>query len=299
MTWLFITLLSYLFFSVASLGDKLVLNRSQNPRLYIFYVGILGLVVLPLIPFVDFSIPDAKSFLWIILTSLVFLMSLYFLYSAVNKFEVSRVVPLIGAVQPIFILLLSWFFFTKTALELKNLLVFLTLLIAGFLISFEKNMKVTLNLLKLSLISSFLTALSLIFIKMVFLRENFLSGIIWIGILNFLFVLFFLFDNNFRKNLFLKKSFFDKKTVFLLIFTQSAGGLAGILQNLAIYLAPTTNLALINALKGIQYGFLFLITLFFSFFAPTIFKEEVSLKIIIQKSLGIFLIIISLAILIL
>ncbi len=185
-SWLLIIILAYLFFSLASFGDKLVLNNSQNPKSYVFYVGLLNLLVILLIPFVEFSLPSAKSFLWIILTSFVFIMGLYVLYSAIEKFEVSRVVPIVGAVQPIFILFLSWFFWGDSIIKWNIFPAFLILLLGGVVISFEKKPEFTKNLLKLSLLASFLTALGFIFTKMVFSSQTFFNGIIWLGIFNFL-----------------------------------------------------------------------------------------------------------------
>src|SRR3989344_793839 len=268
-SWLFIIILAYFFFSIASLGDKLVLNRAQNPKLYVFYVGVLGLFVLFLIPFVGFSILDRISFLWVFLASLFLISSLYFLYSAVEKFDVSRVVPIFGSVQPAFILFLSWFFFRAGVIGFNNILAFTFLLLGSIMISFEKKPEFTKNLLSLSLFASFLMALSFIFLKVVFLSQPFFQSIIWMGIFNFLIVLFFLFDAKFRKEVFINnKPAFDKKTMYLVLGTQSAGGLGGILQNFAIFLAPVSGLAIINAMKGIQYVFLFVITLLFSKFLP-------------------------------
>ncbi|MEK7663988.1 MAG: hypothetical protein AAB340_00860 [Patescibacteria group bacterium] len=297
--WLLIIILAYLFFGIASFGDKLVLSRSKNPKLYVFYVGILSLLVLLLIPFVGILLPNKVSFFWIILTSLVFILGLYFLYSAVEKFDVSRVIPIVGAIQPIFILFLSRIFFGYGAMKLNNLLALLILLIASIIISFEKKLELNKNLLKLSLWASLLIALSFVLMKMVFLNLSFFQGIIWIGIFNFLFVLVFFFSEKFREKIFAKKSAFDKRTIFLVILTQSAGGLGGFLQNLAIFLAPAWNLAIINALRGIQYVFLFIITLIFSKFLPKILKEELSKKLISQKIISIVLIVVGLYALIL
>lgn len=299
MFWLLSVILSYFFFSLASFGDKLVLEHSKNPKLYTFYVGFLNLLVLLLIPFVGFSLPDAASFFWIILTSLVIMSALYVFYYVVEKFEVSKIVPLIGATQPILILLLSWIFWGSEIMKPKNLLALLILLTASIIISFEKKLELIKNTVKLSLFASLLAALSLVLTKMVFLRQSFFQGIIWLGIFNFLFVLVFLFDAEFRKEIFVKKTAFDKKTLSLVALTQSAGGLAGILQNLAIYLAPASSLAIINALKGAQYVFLFMITLIFSFLFPKILKEEISKRVIFQKAVSIFLIIFGLIVLVL
>ncbi|MEK7124639.1 MAG: DMT family transporter [Patescibacteria group bacterium] len=298
MVWLFIIILAYFFFSIASLGDKLVLSRAQSPRLYTFYVGVLSLIVLVLTPFADFRIPVPYNLFWIILTSFVLITGMYALYSAVNKFDVSRVVPVIGAVQPLFILILSWLFWGAQVIKANSLFAFAILLLGGIIISFEKKPRLTKELLKISFLASFLTALSFILFKIVFQREPFLRAIIWIGIFNFIFVLFFLFYKSFRREIFEKKAAFSKKTLTLVVLTQSAGGLASLLQNFAIYLAPVSSLAIINALRGIQYVFLFMITSALSLFLPKVLKEKISKKIIRQKSVAILIIISGLIILV-
>ena len=132
---------------------------------------------------------------------------------------------------------------------------------------------------------------------MVFLRQAFLQGTIWIGIFNLLLVLTFFFNKNFRKEIFSKNSAPDKKTLSVGLLTQLAGGAATFSQNFAISLAPVYSLAIINALRGIQYGFLFLITLFFSGFFPNILKERISKRIIIQKTIALLLIVLGLVLL--
>ena len=55
MTWLLITLTSYLIFAVVFLIDKYLLVSSiRNPKVYAFYIGVLGIGGLLLIPFIDF-----------------------------------------------------------------------------------------------------------------------------------------------------------------------------------------------------------------------------------------------------
>ena len=298
-TWLLVIILSYLFFGLSSLGDKLVLNNSNNPKLYVFYVGILNLIVILLIPFFGLYLPNSENFFWIILTSFSFIAGLYFLYYTVNKFEVSKVIPIVGAIQPILVLLLSWFLLGYGIINFNNLIAFLILLIGSVIISFEEKIKFTGLLLKLSLIASFLMALVFVFTKFVFLNQSFVNGIIWIGIFNFLFGSIYFFDKSVRKEFFVKKNNnYKNKTIYLVLFAQLTGGLAGILQNFAIYLAPASSLAILNALRGVQYVFLFIIILIFSKFLPNILKEEISRKLVIQKTTAIILIVIGLAFLI-
>lgn len=297
--WLFIIILSYLFFSLASFGDKLVLSHHLKPVYYIFYVGLLSLLVLLLIPFVGFYAISLKALLWVFLASLSFMGGLYFLYSAVEKFEVSRVTPIVGSFQPLIVLFLSWLFWGDQVFNTVHLVAFFILLIATFIISFEKKLKLTKGLLALSLSASLLVALNVVLLKVVFSHISFFQTIIWMGLVNFIVALFFNIRSGVIKELLNnKKEANSKKGLALVIATQSAGGVAGLLQNAAIFLAPASSLAIINALRGVQYVFLFLITLFFSSFYPKIFKENISKKVIIQKVASILLIVLGLAILV-
>ena len=115
---------------------------------------------------------------------------------------------------------------------------------------------------------------------------------------SFLFVLLFLFDGNLRRIIFANTKTSNKKTGVNFLFSQSAGAIAGFLQNYAISLAPVEYLAIMNSLRGIQYVFLFMITLFFSLLLPHVFKEKISQKIVIKKSISILLIVVGLAILV-
>ena len=112
------------------------------------------------------------------------------------------------------------------------------------------------------------------------------------------FVLVFFADKAFRREIFAKQNVLGKNTGVIFLSTQAAGGIANILQNFAISLAPVAYLAIMNSLKGIQYVFLFAITLFLSFFFPKILKEETSKRVIIQKIISILLIAAGLAILV-
>jgi len=105
--WLLIIILANLFFALASLGDKLILSGRPNPKSYTFYVGILSLLAVLLIPFANFSLPDSFGFIWITLGSLIYILGLYSLYSALERFEVSKVVATVGAVQPVFVFILT------------------------------------------------------------------------------------------------------------------------------------------------------------------------------------------------
>jgi drug/metabolite transporter (DMT)-like permease len=298
-SWLFVIILAYFFFSLASLADKLILNRKQDPVVYTFYVGFFNIFVALFIPFINFALPDAKTFLWIIAEAGVYLSGLYLMYIAINKFDVSKVVTTIGATQPILIFIFTWIFFGTQIISSKIIFAFAILLIGSILISGEKNIKLSSDYLKITLLASLMFSLDYIFSKLVFSNMTFWQGFIWMRIFIFLFSLLFLISIKNRKIIFTKKVIADKKVGVIFGLNQMFGGGANILQSFAIFLAPAVFLPIINSLRGIQYVFLFLLTLFFSIFLPKILKEEMSKPVIIRKTISIILIAVGLALLVL
>jgi drug/metabolite transporter (DMT)-like permease len=296
--WLIIAILAYFFFSLGYLGDKLVLAGPPKPKSYTFYAGLINLAVLLLLPFAKFPLLSVSSIIWIIAEALVFILGLYVMFSAMEKFDVSRVMATIGATQPIFILILTWIFWGYQMMSGADILAFLLLIIGGIIISAEKNLKKTEGYLKITLLASLLFSFEYIFSKMVYLQQPFLQGLILMRVCIALFALLLLLPKNNRKEIFNKKIVQNKKTEAFFVFAQFSGGVANFLQAFAVSLAPIAFLPIVNSLRGVQYVFLFFITLFLSVFFPKILKEEISRKVIFRKIISIILILTGLAILI-
>lgn len=299
MFWLVAIILSYLSFALASLGDKIVLAGPSKPKSYTFFVGILSLFSVFIIPFVEFGFPSGIGLAFIVLEAIVYVAGLYAMFYALENFDVSKVMPTIGATQPVIIAILSVFFWGYQKLEGNEILAFIILLTGSVLISIDKNPKITKKSLEISLIASFLFSLDFIYSKFVFTEMSFWQGFIWMRIFSFIFVLIFLFDKGFRKEMEEENSGFNKKTGIVFIVAQIFGGLANILQSWAIFLVPVSYLAIMNSMKGIQYVFLFVLVVLISSFLPKVLKEEINNKIIIQKIVSILLIGLGLAILVL
>lgn len=296
-SWIIIILVAYLFFSLSSFGDKLVLAGPPDSKAYTFWVGMFNVFVVLLIPFGHVGLPSTASIGWIILEAIVFILGIYFAFSAVDKFDISRVGATLGAIQPIFIFILAWLFFGVQELKIVYLVAFLMLMIGGFFISLGKKLSISVEYIKLVLIASLLFALDYIFSKLVFLNEPFLQGLVWMRLCVFVFSFVLLLSKRVRKEVFTKRGFLNKKTEISFVFTQVAGAAGGLLQSFAISLTPVAYLALLSALRGVQYVFLFAITVFVSYAAPRVFKEEISKKIIIQKVVAILFIVFGLGIL--
>ena len=295
---LLIIILAYFFFSLSYLGDKLILSGPPKPNSYTFYVGIISIFAIVFIPFIKFGLPPEKIFFWIIAEAVVYVLGLWTMFLALEKFDVSKVMTTIGAVQPIFIFALTWIIWGPQNITSAYIIAFILLLLGSAIISFEGSSKMTGDYLKITIISALFFSLDYVFSKMVFLSQPFLQGFIWMRIFVALFALLFLISKNNRKEIFKKQNITDKKTWAVFIGTHSSGGIANILQGYAISLAPIAFLPIVNSSRGIQYVFLFLITLFLSVFFPKVLKEKISKKILIQKIIAIVLIVAGLALLV-
>ncbi len=295
--WLLAIIFAYLFFSLSSFGDKVILSQKIKPKLYTFYIGISSILVVLALPFIGFALPPAGAWVWVILEAFAFMLAIYSMFSALEKFDVSRVMPAIGGLQPIFILLMTVSFWGAKALAGMDLLAFLLLLSGSIIISFEKRLAITRHYLMLVVFSALMFSADYLFSKMVFGAMPFLRGLVWMNLARFCIAAPFLLGGQFRRQVFTKQPSINPKTGAMFFFTQGAGAIGYFLQGLAISLAPVSQLALVNSLRGLQYVFLFLITLGTSFFIPGLLKENISKKTLLQKGVSLGLIALGLAVL--
>ena len=297
MLWILVITLAYLCFALSSLGDRIILSGHSRPNSYTFFVGILSAAVILLIPFIGISVPQGILWLWIILAALFNILGIYTMFSALNVFDVSKIIPTIGALQPIFVVIFSFLILGEDAMGSRQILAFVILLLGSVLISIEKNYRVTRRSLKLSFFAALFFSLEMIFAKIVYLNLAFWDGFIWMKIFGLVFVMSFLFNKTFRRDIFKVDQKLDKKNSIIFFLGQGFGGLANILQGWAISLVPLAYLGIMNAMKGLQYVFLFIFVLIISATFPKLLNEKTSKTIIIQRIIAIILIVIGLLVL--
>jgi len=302
MLWLVSALAAYLILAIVFLVDKYLLSKSiPDPKIYSFYVGLLGGLVLLLAFFVDFYIPDPFVLFLALFSGVIFIFGLFWFYKALRRFEASRVVPAVGGLTPLF----SWglmYLISGGREKLENLdLLALFLLILGSILITYKKTKPSIKSLLFSTISAFLLGLYFVLAKYVYLNQPFWNSFIWIrsgGIItSFIFLIFF---SEVREELtkWLKprisfsreKALQPQKAAVIFISNQTLGALANVLQNFAVFLAPVAYISLVAALQGSQYLFLLIFTLIISLKFPRVIKEETSTAVVLQKVLAIFLI---------
>lgn len=302
MLWLPIIISAYFLLAICFLIDKYLLSGPiPHPRVYVFYVGLMSIFVVFLIPFTGFFIPKTEILILSLFTGMVFVLALYSLYSSLRLFEASRVVPVVGGLSPFFVLFLIYISSGgETFLSFPKAIAFGLLVMGSVLITLRKETNISLNVLKYSLVTAFLFALQIVLAKHVYLNQPFWNGFIWIKLGNVLAALLFLIiSSELKKKIYKPKKtmieFFSGlgiriKTAFIFVLSKGLGALANILQNWAIALAPLASVALINALQGVQYFFLIFLAFIIAFKYPKILKEEISPAIAFQKIISILFI---------
>ncbi len=292
MLWLIVATLSYLILAVSFLVDKYLLVGSiANPKVYTFYVGMAGILVLAIIPFVGFTIPGTEQIFLSITCGAFFTGGLFWFYKALQLFEPSRVVPAVGGILPLFSFLLILISSKGEAtFALSDYVAFILLILGSVLITYKKSQKISIRCFLISSIAAILFAFYFVLAKYVYMGQSFWSGLIWIRIGGFLAALGFLLTREVRNELFKSKIGFQRKTAVLFLSNQAAGATGNILQSWAIALAPLVYVATINALAGIQYVFLFIFSIILSLKFPKILKEEASKEVILQKIVAILFI---------
>jgi len=308
MLWLIITICAYLVLAAVYLVDKYLLEKSiPDPKLYSFYIGLLGVSAVILGFFIDFYIPGIRFLLFSILTGVFFIFALFWFYRTLQLFEASRVVPAVGGLTPLFSLALVYFLSRGgIVLNVWKTLALFILIGGSILISYKPDKRGLKNTFKTVLfcsIAAFLMALFFVMSKYVYnASPSFLFGFIWMRVGGGIAALIFLIVSEQVRGEFLKwfrlsRSVSDKKksnsqkTAVVFITNQIFGATGSVLQNLAVFLAPTVAyVSLINALQGTQYLFLFVFIWVLSLKLPNIIKEDISKKAIIQKLLAILLI---------
>jgi len=297
MTWLIAIIIAYLLLAVVSLIDRYLLAGKPDPKVYAFYVGLLSLLLVLVIPFIDFYIPSLYLIILSFLAGAVLIVALFSLYTALEKFEASRIITATGGLIPIFSFILVWAFpGGEKVLSFSVIISFLLLVLGSVIITWERKALFG-ESLKLSALVAIFFALSMYLSKQVYNSMPFLNGLILIRIGSFLVALFFLISRETRQEIFQNQESFNKGTGALFMVNQAMGGAAVLLQNWSIALASVSFLPIIHALQGLEYGFIFILGVAFSSKFPRLLKSDLTKKVITKKFIGILLIGVGLAVL--
>lgn len=272
MSYLPFALLAYFFNGIAVLIDKFLLTaKIKQPLVYIFYISLFSFLLVFFLPLTH--VPKFNVFLLASVSTIIWTSGLYFYYKALQVGLVSRVVPVIGVLIPIFLTIEA--IFVKSISQIEFLAILVLILGLVFLTIFEWRGHLTRHELRFEIISGFLFAISYVILRQAFLMDDFLTVLIWSRMIFIPLAIIILLIPLTRKMILISgegpKFSLKSKSGLLFMFGQATGGASELLITFSVSLATP---ALVNSLQGSQYLFLFFASLFLGRKFPEIFREQ-------------------------
>ncbi|MFH1426752.1 MAG: EamA family transporter [Candidatus Kerfeldbacteria bacterium] len=296
MHWLLAVLIGHFLNAISYVLDKVLLTKSiTNPYAFTFFIGILGLLGIVLIPF-GFEIPEGKLIALNLITGALYIGALLFFFLALKGAEASRIVPFIGGGIPLF----TWIFellFLDERLTGGTLLAFGILVVGTIVIAIEvggdseKKEKQGVKAWLFGSGAAVLFAISFGLTKIAYDAQPFFSAFVWQRFGSFAIALVFLLWASHRKAIKESMSIFKEKAGLYYIIAQAFGAGGFIFVNYAISLA---SVSLVNALQGVQYAFLLVMAVVASVKWPKLLQEAMTHKSLVVKIIGVIIISIGL-----
>lgn len=303
MNYIFIAISAYLLNAVSVTIDKLLITKTiPDPLVYIFYFSLISIIALFALPFV--SLPEINVLVLASISTLLWTSGAYFMLKALKIGQVSRVIPIIGTIIPLILLVQAVVSFSITETQILGVIFLILGLILITILDWKG--KFTSKELTFELLSAVFYATSYIVLRQAYLQSDFLTVLVYsrlilipIGIALILLpatrsIIFVAKATESQIKIPYWKQFLSSKTALLFGIGQICAGMGELLLTFAISLA---NPALINSFQGVQYVFLFFLSLILGKKNPEVFGEDLKGGVLVTKLGGIFCIGIGLFIL--
>lgn len=293
MPWLVVVLVGHLANAGSFVINKTLLAKEMtHPVVYTAQVGVLSAVVLLLIPF-DVHWISSRAMMMGALSGITFAFALFTFFSALRRGETTRVVPLLGALIVLLTIIFSYFLLNEILLP-KQWWGVVLLLVGGFIISGEglgsSKARLDNRTLSFIVVAAISFALSSATLKVVFNEVGVVNGFFWTRIFQVVAVLPLLFLPLVRRSFSSREK---QRPPVLFYVGQVLGAVGFLLVAWGIALAP--QVSVVNALQGIQYGFLFIVIIALNIWRPGIIREQLTPAIVRQKVFALILLSIGLA----
>lgn len=267
-------IIQYLVAAIVDIFDKfLISKRKIEPYAYTFFTVSLGLLYLVLWPWVYEPLP------WRVIavnlsSGLVYAVALFVFFRALSQGEVSRVIPFIFGLVPVFDMLFVWLT-GRNILSLVEVSALCLLLPGALLISYRKE-NFNLSHIGTKISAAFLFSLDYLVWQYGNQSGSMLNHLMWdrLSAGGGLILLAILWPD-FRRKVTVYNTEIHKKnyTAWLFLLKQAIGGLNFIFFS---WLLVVGKIPLVNGLQGFRYLFLFLVSLFLSRKYRHILDEDVS-----------------------
>lgn len=301
-TWISFVILAQLINAIVSLLDRYLVASGKigRPIVLAFYVSLLsalsiGVFAVGLLPisFGNFSIPSFANVMWptwqvlghSLISAVTFIVALIALFESFRLTQASDVVPVVSSVSAVMTLLLS-FYFLEATLTRNFLWGFLFLVVGTFLVA---HFRMTKRLAWLTFVAGTLFAAHYISIKLLFAETSFDNAFFWSRIIIALVALSMLLLPNCCSQTVASETRRAKGAgLWLLLANKTLAGIAGILVLKAVELG---DVAIVQALSGLQFVFLVIFSIFLGHKAPACIGENCELHDRIQKIVSVSIIV--------
>ncbi|MBI5728967.1 MAG: DMT family transporter [Candidatus Magasanikbacteria bacterium] len=291
--WFIIAVSGYLCLAVVTILDKYILSEQKmRPILFVFYSTVFLVPLWLLVPF------GVKPFLlplqWVLafVAGLCFALTLWALYHAVAESEASHIGPFIGAVVPSFVLVFSRTFLFEQVTVRQGAAIAL-LIVGSLIISFENSPRHHgwHRGFWWGIVAGFFAAVFQVLSKYLYGVVGFYSGFVWIWSSVGLCGVLLLAHPVVREALWRQKRPQGARrpiTARIAVLADKLLGAVGVV--LVQYAVSLGSVAVVNALAGVQFGFLVILIAVLSKFTPGVFREKYVRGEIIQEIAAVALI---------
>lgn len=278
MNWIAFVVIGQFLNAFVILVDRYIVagKKILDPLVYTFYVSILSIFVLVLLPF-GVTIPSISTMWLSLIAAISYFVSIYFLYRSLVSSNPSEVVPVIGGVAA-----LSTFLFSSIFLAIglpSHFIAGFFVLTAGMLLI--SHFRFTLDSFMSLTASGVAFGLSTVLIKMIFLNDTFINGFFWSRMANVLIAIALLLIPGMLKKLHHDKRESPSSGKWLILGNKFIGGTAFLFTLLAIKYGEVS---MVNALVALQYVYLLIFAFFFSKQMPEYFTEKFHKHEILHKT---------------
>lgn len=262
--WLGIAVAAQFLFALGVLIDRHIIVRAGplgRPIVYAFYVSLLSGFVVVLAPFGLISLPTTVVLLLSLATSITFLAGIYFLYSALAIAHASDVAPVVGAVSAIITVVLAGIWIDNDVASFQFVPIVLLIIGTGLISRFH----FTKQALLYTCVSGVGIGATIFLTKLIFLETSFLDGFFWTRMMNVVVALALLLIPVCRIAILKGGTQSSQGAKFLVVGNKILAGSASVLMTYAVSLG---SVSVVNALSGVQFVFIFILTFLFARFMP-------------------------------
>jgi hypothetical protein len=249
-TWIYLAVFAYFLNAVSFVVDKYLLAAPiPRPFAYAFWVAVLSVVAVLLIPF-GVILPSTGHLAAALVSGALFFLALIFFFRSVRRGDIAVSAAKAGAFTAIFSYIFSLIILPDSPATLS--VYSLILLVAGVFFLGRAGK----SILRFSIAAGFLFGLSLVLLKFSFGGMDYVNGVFWSRMGFVAIALASLFFASARKTI--SASFHQAPPRSRLLFVANKA-LIGASFLILYFSIKTGNVVVINALLGVQFLFVFLL----------------------------------------